>query len=80
MQTAQDCANGIVKQRSRTQVRKDRGNGSRSKELFTLGQYLCGDVRIHRHINMPASMKRHGFTSQYEATARGQSENRSVVS
>lgn len=46
----------------------------RRKELFTSGQYLCGDIRICRHIsnaNIPVSMrKQHDYTSQYGVIAR----------
>jgi len=43
----------------------------RSKELFTLKQYLCGDVRMCRHINTPAVMTERGVVhisirSRYE--------------
>lgn len=46
----------------------------RSKELFTSGQYLCGDIRICRHIsiaNIPVFIReQHDYTSQYGVIAR----------
>lgn len=40
-----------------------------SEELFTLGQYLCGDVHMCRHINTPAVMAER-YMSRFEAAAR----------
>lgn len=53
----------------------------RSKKLFTLGQYLCGDVRrLCRRINTSAAVEEHRGTCLDQDRLWEQSQNRGVVS